>query len=100
MGLFKTREPRRFRRVSIYTDERKEKLEKLVNDYKRETGEFPLTQEDYTQNRFRGKFSEYTPRAKRYAEGGRGLIKWPVALVVIILLFMLLRWIMTGDIHF
>lgn len=100
MGLFKTREPRRFRRVSIYTDERKEKLEKLVNDYKRETGELPLTQEDYTQNRFRGKFSEYTPRAKRYAEGGRGLIKWPVALVVIILLFMLLRWIMTGDIRF
>ena len=30
MGLFKTREPRHFRRVSIYTDERKEKLEKLV----------------------------------------------------------------------
>lgn len=100
MGLFKAREPRRFRRVSIYTDERKEKLEKLVNDYKRETGELPPAQDDYTQNRFRGKFSEYTPRAKRYAEGGRGLIKWPVALVVIILLFMLLRWIMTGDIRF
>ena len=100
MGLFKTRVPRRFRRVSIYTDERKEKLEKLVNDYKRETGELPPAQDDYTQNRFRGKFSEYTPRAKRYAEGGRGLIKWPVALVVIILLFMLLRWIMTGDIRF
>ena len=100
MGLFKTREPRKFRRVSIYTDERKEKLEKLVNDYKREVGELPPAQEDYTQNRFKGKFSEYTPRAKRYADGGRGLIKWPVALIAIILLFMFLRWIMTGDVNF
>ena len=100
MGMFKTREPRRFRRVSIYTDERREKLEKLVNDYKRETGELPPAQEDYTQNRFKGKFSEFTPRAKRYAEGGRGLIKWPVALVVIILLFILLRCIMNGSVHF
>ena len=31
MGLFNTRKPRGFRRVSIYTDERKEKLDKLVN---------------------------------------------------------------------
>ena len=100
MGLFKTREPRKFRRVSIYTDERKEKLDKLVNDYKREVGELPPAQEDYTQNRFKGKFSEYTPRAKRYADGGRGLIKCPVALIAIILLFMFLRWIMTGDVHF
>ena len=35
MGMFKTREPRKFRRVSIYTDERREKLDKLVNDYNR-----------------------------------------------------------------
>ena len=100
MGLFKTREPRRFRRVSIYTDERREKLEKLGNDYKRETGELSSEPEDYTQNRFKGKFSEFTPRAKRFSEGGRGLIKWPVALVIVIMLFMLLRWIMTGSIQF
>ena len=30
MGMFSTRQPRKFRRVSIYTDERKEKLQKLV----------------------------------------------------------------------
>jgi hypothetical protein len=100
MGMFKTRQPRKFRRISIYTDERREKLEQLVNDYKRETGELPPTQEDYTKDRFKGKFSQYTPRAQRFAEGGRGMIKWPVALVAIIALFMLLRWIMTGDIHF
>lgn len=96
MGLFKTREPRRFRRVSIYTDERREKLNKLVNDYKREIGELPPAEENYTQDRFKGRFSQFTPRAQRFSEGGRGMIKWPVALVVIILLCWFSRWLMTS----
>lgn len=96
MGLFKTREPRRFRRVSIYTDERREKLNKLVNDYKREIGELPPAEENYTQDRFKGKFSQFTPHAQRFSEGGRGMIKWPVALVVIILLCWFSRWLMTS----
>lgn len=100
MGMFKTREPRRFRRVSIYTDERKEKLEKLVSDFKRETGGLPPAEEDYTQNRFKGKFSQFTPRAQRFADGGHGMIKWPVALVIIILLLWFLRWLMTGEVRF
>lgn len=100
MGLFKTREPRRFRRVSIYTDERKEKLDKLVNDYKREAGELPPAQEDYTQNRFKGKFSEFTPRAQRHAEGTGWIIKWPVALVAIIALIWLMRWLLSGQVGF
>lgn len=100
MGMFKTREPRRYRRVSIYTDERREKLERLVNDYKRETGELPTEETDYTRDRFKGKFSQFTPRAQRFAEGGRGLIKWPVALVAIILLIWLLRWLLVGEIRF
>lgn len=100
MGMFKTREPRRFRRVSIYTDEHQEKVEKLVNDYKRETGELPKVEEDYTTNRFKGKFSQFTPRAQKHAEGNHLIQKWPVALVVIILLIWLMRWLMTGNIHF
>lgn len=91
------REPRRFRRVSIYTDERKEKLDKLVDDYKREKGELPLPQENYTQDRFKGKFSQFTPRTQRFVEGGRGMIKWPVALVAIILLCWFFRWLLTGG---
>ena len=100
MGLFKTREPRKFRRVSIYTDERREKLDKLVNDYKREINELPPTEEDYTQNRFKGKFSQFTPRTQRFSEGGRGMIKWPIALVVIILLIWFMRWLLIGEIRF
>ena len=98
MGLFKTREPRRFRRVSIYTDERKDKLDKLVKDYKREIGELPTAEEDYTKDRFKGKFSQFTPRTQRFTEGGRGLIKWPVALFAIILLIWFLRWLMVSDV--
>ncbi len=100
MGMFKTREPRKFRRVSIYTDERREKLDKLVNDYKREINELPPTEEDYTQNRFKGKFSQFTPRTQRFSEGGRGMIKWPIALVVIILLIWFMRWLLIGEIRF
>ncbi|MBR4161323.1 MAG: hypothetical protein IKT87_06610 [Bacteroidaceae bacterium] len=100
MGMFKTREPRKFRRVSIYTDERREKLDKLVNDYKREINELPPTEEDYTQNRFKGKFSQFTPRTQRFSEGGRGMIKWPIALVVIILLIWFMRWLLIGEIPF
>lgn len=100
MGMFSAREPRKFRRVSIYTDERRDKLDKLVSDYKKETGQIPVSQEDYTENRFKGKFSQFTPRAQRFAQGGRGLIKWPVALVLILLLYLLIRWILTGEARF
>lgn len=100
MGMFKSREPRRYRRVSIYTDERKEKLDKLINDYKREQGLLPPAPEDYTQNRFKGKFSQFTPRTQKYSEGGRGMIKWPIALVLIILLIWFMRWLLVGEIRF
>ena len=100
MGMFKSREPRRYRRVSIYTDERKEKLDKLINDYKREQGQLPPAPEDYTQNRFKGKFSQFTPRTQKYSEGGRGMIKWPIALVLIILLIWFMRWLLVGEIRF
>ncbi len=99
--MFKTREPRRFRRVSIYTDERREKLQELINEVKREQGELPPAQEDYTKDRFKGKFSQFTPRTRSFSEGGWGRnFKWPVVLVVIILLLMLWKFLLTGDYHF
>ena len=100
MGMFKMREPRKFRRVSIYTDERREKLDKLVNDYKKEKDEQPVTEVDYTKLQYKGKFSQFTPRAQRYSEGGRGLVKWPIALVAVILLIWFMRWLLVGEIRF
>lgn len=99
MGLFKTREPRKFRKVSIYTDARKEKLEKLVNDVRREQGKITETKPDYTQNRFKGKFSEFTPRAKRYADNTRSRLTWPIALIAIIILIMIWHFLLTGNVH-
>jgi len=54
MGLFTTREPRRFRGVHIYTSERKDKLDKLVEEAKRE------------EMRERGEHVEYTPDIESY----------------------------------
>ena len=39
MGMFKNREPRRYRPVNIYTDERKERLQKLVDEVRIQQGE-------------------------------------------------------------
>lgn len=94
MALFKTREPRKFNRVSIYTSERKDKLDKLVRDVKREAGELPP--EDIDPEKFKGKFSQFTPLAHR---GGRRLA-WPLALLVILLLIWAWRYILTGRIAF
>ncbi|MBP3688859.1 MAG: hypothetical protein J6I54_02600 [Bacteroidaceae bacterium] len=99
MGLFKTREPRKFRKVSIYTDARKDKLKKLVEDVRREQGEAAERETDYTQDRFKGKFSEFTPRAKKYADSSRSHLTWPVALIAIIILIMIWHFLQTGNVH-
>ena len=97
MGLFNTRKPRGFRRVSIYTDERKEKLDKLVNQVKREQGE--QTEEKYDPTKFNGTFINYTPNAKKHKERPYKLA-WPVALIIIFLLVVVWRYLLTGNIHF
>lgn len=97
MGFFNTRKPRAYKRVSIYTDERKEKLEKLVNQIKREQGED--VQESYDPTKFKGTFINFTPNAKKYKEKSRKLT-WPVALILVLLLFFLWHYLLTGKIHF
>ena len=41
MGMFKNREPRRYRPVNIFTDERQEKLKKLVDEVRLQEGYKP-----------------------------------------------------------
>ena len=41
MGFFKSKEPRRFNHKYIYVDERKEKIDKIVQNAKRELGLLP-----------------------------------------------------------
>lgn len=102
--MFKAREPRKFRRVSIYTDERREKLQQLVNEVKAEESapeeKTSVTVEDVMRNdRFKGKFSQYTPRAQRHSEGGSNRLAWPIALMAILILIMIWHYLLTGNIH-
>ncbi len=97
MGMFKTRQPRRFNRVSIYTSERQDKLDKIIRDVKRENGELPKDEID--PEAFKGKFSQFTPHAQR-ASQSRYRLTLPVVLVVLVLLLFAWRYIMTGKILF
>ena len=96
MGMFSTRQPRKFRRVSIYTDERKEKLQKLVEQVKRENGEALPEGDTYNTDKFKGTFINFTPRAQRHKENG-AKIGWPLAIILIIVLLIIWRFIMTGT---
>ena len=95
MGIFQTREPRRFRRVSIYTDENKERLQRLVNEVRREQGELPEEEEKFDPERLKGTFINYTPRAQKHKEEGSRL-GWPLIIVLIMALLVLWRFLMTG----
>ena len=44
MGMFSTRQPRRFNRAHIYYDERKEKLKRIEENARRELGLLPETE--------------------------------------------------------
>ena len=93
MSLFQTREPRKYRRISMYTSERKDRLDRLVRDVKREMGELPP--DDIDPDHFKGKFSQFTPRAKRASEREFRLT-WPLALILILVLILIWRYIMMG----
>ena len=95
MGLFSARQPRKFRRVSIYTDEHKEKLQKLVEQAEREKGNTQSAPEPYNTAKFKGTFINYTPHAQRYKEHGPR-IGWPLAIILIFVLYIIWRFIMTG----
>lgn len=96
MGLFSARQPRKFRRVSIYTDERKEKLQKLVEQVEREKSGAQPTEETFKADKFKGTFINFTPHAQRYKEHG-ARIGWPLAILLIFVLLIIWRFIMTGK---
>lgn len=95
MGLFNTRKPRRFRRVSIYTDESQDRLKKLVDEVKREQGETPTSEEPYDPDKFRGTFINYTPRAQKHKEN-ESKFGWPIAIALIFALLIIWRFLLTG----
>ena len=93
MSLFKARKPRQFRRVSIYTDESRDRLQKLADDVRREQGEAVETEERYNPDKFRGTFINFTPRAQKYKEGGSRL-GCPIVITLIFGMIILWRFLL------
>ncbi|MDD7304359.1 MAG: hypothetical protein SPF56_05475 [Bacteroidaceae bacterium] len=90
MGMFSTREPRKFRRVNIYTSERKDKLDKLVKEELRREGKLP--QEEPGKESYKGRFSGFTPRAS----GRSSRLTAPIAILIVVVLLLLWRYLLMG----
>lgn len=93
MGMFKMREPRKFNHKYIFVDERKEKLDKIVENAKRELGMLPQRQEGYSE-RLQGAFSsENSHVSRRKANGTRITTRVAVAalFVCVFLLYYILK---------
>lgn len=96
-SMFPTRMPRKYRRSSVYYDERKEKLDKLVKDVKIQQGELPPEEFD-PKDRFKGQFSKFTPHAQNASEGGHKLA-WPIGVMIILALLLIWYYLQTGHLY-
>ena len=99
MGMFKMREPRRFNHKYIFVDERKEKLDKIVEKAKRDLGMLPAEETTY-EERIRGKFVEGTKHLKRRKESNRKPLTYAALLIGIVALCYVLHYLVTGELTF
>jgi len=97
MGLFTVREPRRFEHKYIYYDERKEKLDKIEENAKRDLGILPADDEGFNPENIRGKFLDATKHLKRRKQNGGPRMPLRVSLVLLAVLIFLAHWIVTGE---
>ena len=99
MGMFKTEKPRAFNHQYIYVDERKEKLDKIEENAKRDLGMLP-PKETTAEERIRGKFVEGTKHLKRRKESGRKPLSYVKLIIGILVLLYIFRYLMTGELTF
>lgn len=95
MGLFTMRKPRPFHHEYIYVDERKEKLQKMEEDAKRDLGMIPP--KEISPEDIRGKFIEGTTHLKRRKESGREPLSYATIFVAIAVLLYILHYLVTGE---
>lgn len=99
MGMFiKMRKPRPFNHQYIYVDERKEKLNQMEEEAKRELGLLP--EKDSSPEDIRGKFVEATTHLRRRKESGRRPVHFGLILIFIGLLIFLWHYLQTGRWNF
>ena len=96
MGLWSMRKPRAYHHESIYVDERREKLQKIEENAKRELGMIPP--KEFSPEDIRGKFIEGTTHLKRRKMSGRKPLTLGTILILLIALLYLWHYIVTGDV--
>lgn len=95
MGYFKMREPRKFEHKYIFVDERREKLDKIVENAKRDLGMLP-PKETTAEERIRGTFVNETTHLKRRKEEGVRFSTKTLIVAIIATLY-LLHYLVTGS---
>ena len=96
MGLFRVNKPRGFEHNYIYYDPRKEKLEKIEENAKRELGMLP--EKEFDPEDIRGKFVGATTHLKKRKESGRKPVSSGILILIIVLLVLVAKYIYTGRI--
>ena len=87
MGMFTMRKPRGFHHNYIYVDERKEKLEKIEENAKRELGMLP--EKEFSPEDIRGKIFEQTTHVRRRRERDRKPMKTGILIIAVVVLIWL-----------
>lgn len=98
MGMFSTREPRRFSREPIYFDSHKEEIQRIHDDKLREMGVLPPR--NLTEDDIRGSYIKATKHLRRRVESGKKPLHPGVIILLVILLCMLWRFLLTDQISF
>lgn len=96
--MFNVNKPRGFHHNYIYYDPRKEKLQKIEENAKRELGILPP--KEFSPEDIRGKFVNATTHLKRRKESGSKPVSYGVLIGAIVVLFFLMKYIVTGQIGF
>lgn len=98
MGMFRAEKPRAFNHQYIYVNERKEKLDKIEENAKRDLGMLPP--KEFSPEDIRGKFVEGTTHLKRRKESGRKPLGFATILIILLVLFYALHYLVTGELTF
>ena len=98
MGLFTMRKPRAYHHEYIYVDERKEKLQKVEENAKRDLGMLPP--KEFSPEDIRGKFIEGTTHLTRRKESGHKPLSYGALFVGIVVLLFILHYLVTGEFSF
>lgn len=97
MGFFSQNKPRSFQHQWIYVDERKEKLQKIEENAKRDLGMLP-PKETTPEERIRGSFVEHTKHLKRRKE--KKPTSFAVLLILLAVMLFILHYLVTGELSF